>query len=99
LAGGMIVATNVSTTIGKSSRGEFTMIGGTFLASNVTVGADAGSQGTFRLAGGTNLIGRGDFRVGFNANSTGTVWVTGGLMVLTNINDILLIANIGNGQM
>src|SRR5205823_4129212 len=58
------------------------------------VGNVASGVGTLTMAGGTNNTDVG-FDVGENAGSTGAVWVTGGLLMATNDNEIVGLSGVG----
>jgi hypothetical protein len=62
------------------SAGQMTVQDGTWKAADVDVAAFG--SGTLTLAGGTNLF-AGTFRMG-DGDGTGTVWVTGGQLNVTN---------------
>ena len=82
---GSLVTTNANATIGCGAAGvaQMTLSNGTWLALNVLVGNCSFTQSTLTLAGGTNSL-RSSLYMGFDANVTGTVWVTGGLLLVTN---------------
>ncbi len=82
---GALIATNVSTVIGNRGTGNVTVTGGALIARDVTVGELQGhATGTLTLAGGTNRV-TSSLAIGL-ATSTGTVWLTGGLLLTTNAN-------------
>jgi T5SS/PEP-CTERM-associated repeat protein len=96
LTGGQLIVTNTSSYIGFSGIGQMTVSNGAWLARDVVVGTSAGSQGTLTIAGGTNqfsLI----LYLGYNAGATGTVWLTGGQLIVTNTSSY--IGRFGIGQM
>ncbi len=94
VTGGQLVVTNDVTLIGSNRVGQMTVSNGVWLASNVVVGAaTVQSLGTLTVAGGTNAL-VGPLRVGGVSGNTGTVWVTGGQLVITNRPDLV---GIGNG--
>jgi len=82
LTGGLLNTSN-NTDIGESGVGQMTVSNGTWLAASEAVGAFSGSQGTLTMAGGTNRL-RSSFTVGNNAGATGTVWMTDGLLTVSN---------------
>ncbi len=98
IAGGSV--TNYGTlTVGELGAGNVKVTGGQLTATNtVLIGNFAGSQGTLTVAGGTADF-SGTMFVGYNANSTGTVWVTGGQLVTTNGFTGTRIGEFGVGQM
>ncbi len=85
-----LVNTNGNLHIGNSATGLMTVSNGTVLAEDMIIGNSVGGNGTLTMAGGTNLA-IGNLTVG---NSSGTVWVTGGRLVVTNNFKLL---NVGNG--
>ncbi len=93
---GKIVVTNSATTVGKARMGLLTILDGTFLGLDLTVSSNAFSAGTLSVEGGTlTLLGR--MRIGRDAAGTGTVWMTGGELNVTN--DSLRVGNEGTGMM
>ncbi len=84
-AHGQTVATNNATTIGApgSSGGNITALGGSLLFSNVDVADVNLPRGALAIAGGTHTL-SSRLNVGAGANATGTVWMTGGLLAVTN---------------
>ncbi len=82
-AGGSIVALSNSTrtVVGNSASGNLTVRGGRMLLRDVYVATNVNSSGTLSIAGGTNAL-IGPLTVG--GSGTGTVWVTGGQLVVTN---------------
>jgi Bacterial TSP3 repeat len=76
--------TNRNTFVGVTSAGRMTMSGGTWQSRFVDVAG--GPAGTLTIAGGTATI-LETFGIGFS--STGTVWLTGGELVCTNISGTL----------
>ncbi len=91
-----LVVTNGSTVVGSNGVAQLTVSNGTWLARDVAVAYGAtSSQGTLTVAGGSNTfsstlsIGSGIFGAG--SGGTGTVWITGGQLTVTN--DITYLAN------
>ncbi len=86
-------------TIGNNGTGQMTISNGTITLPRVVVSGigTSANPGTFTIAGGaaycTNLV------VGFDVNSTGTVWVTGGELDVTNVaaNAPLVVGRLGRG--
>jgi len=74
--------------VGNSGTGQMMMSGGTLECfDEAFVGMNDGSQGTLTIAGGTAVfngtLGRNDgLVIGSNALASGSVWVTGGQMLL-----------------
>ncbi len=101
LAGGRIIATNITVGNVTGGRGQFTALGGFLQASNgITLGAVAGAQGTLTVAGGTNEALR-FVNIGLQQNATGAVWVTGGQLAVKDFISFAntIIGNLGVGQM
>lgn len=97
LSAGMLISTNNSSSfaIGNTGAGAMTVLGGTWQGSEVFVGNLAGSHGTLTVAGGTNTM-FSFLDVGEKSGSAGAVWMTGGLLMITNFT---IIGNGGVGQM
>ena len=93
---GFVIATNTTTYVGFIGVGQMMVSNGALLASGVLVGNNPGSQGTLTLAGGTNSL-SSFLDVGYFANATGAVWVTGGQLIITN--NLTLVGYNGVGQM
>jgi thrombospondin type 3 repeat protein len=75
--------------IGNTTFGNFTMSGGTWDSATLYIGVQGGSQGTLTISGGTLTIndavpGSPPFILGAGFNATGTVWMTGGQVNVTN---------------
>src|SRR5882724_7845152 len=83
VTGGLLVITNSPTTVANSGVGQMTVSNGTFLGRDMYVGTNTGSQGTFNVAGGANTL-TSFLHVGERTAATGAVWVTDGLLVITN---------------
>ena len=86
MTGGQLTIANGSagyTSVGSNGVGQMTVSNGLWQSRILVVGSQAGSQGTLAIAGGTNLV-TANSEIGYNANATGTVWMTGGLLVATN---------------
>ncbi len=102
-AGGLLVLTNVSTTIGTNADGRLELDGGTITSSNVVLGAATGGQGTLTIAGGVMTVAGStaslapNLDLGNAASATGTVIVAGGELVATN--GRVRIGNLGVGQL
>ncbi len=87
LNGGVISVTNPfpsSLHISDSGSGQMAVSNGILQANVEFVGFFGSSSGTLTLAGGTNFVGVGGLNVSGFAGTTGTVWVTGGSLVVTN---------------
>lgn len=96
LTSGALVISNEALVVGNSSVGQMTVSNGFVFSREQYVGGFTGAQGTLTIAGGTNIL-SSFLKVGETAGVTGTVWVTGGQLVVTNGNS--LIGNSGVGQM
>ena len=86
MTGGQLTVTNNPTIIGSDGFGQMAVSNGFWSPSAVVVGATNGSVGVLTIAGGTNIFGSSvpTMFLGQYADSTGTVWVTGGQLLLTN---------------
>ncbi|HUJ10037.1 MAG TPA: hypothetical protein VL171_08425 [Verrucomicrobiae bacterium] len=85
LTNGNLVMTNaLITLIGGSGSGQLTLPGGTNTLGTVEVGGNPGSSGTFTIAGGFNTL-EVALSVGASPQATGTVWLTGGQLIATNL--------------
>jgi T5SS/PEP-CTERM-associated repeat protein len=83
--GGTLFMTNASLTlVGCDGTGQLSVLNGANTFGAVEVGGDPGSQGTFTVAGGVSTVQDGFF-VGAGAAATGTVWLTGGTIIATNL--------------
>ena len=80
LTGGQLTLTNSSVFIGDVGIGQMTVSNGTWVAREVALANNIGSKGILTLAGGTNI-----FLLNLDiGGATGTVWLTGGRLVVTN---------------
>jgi hypothetical protein len=61
---------------------------------SVEVGGNPGSRGTFTISGGVNTL-ETTLSVGTSLNATGTVWMTGGQLIATNLTTC--VGSWGNG--
>ena len=99
MTGGTLVLTNGSSSnlrLGNHGGSGFvTMSNGLMKVVFLTVGGP-GSAGTFAMAGGTNLVSDSVF-VGDSLEATGTVWMTGGQLTVSNQSTAL--GDPGVGQM
>jgi T5SS/PEP-CTERM-associated repeat protein len=96
LTGGELVVTNDVTRIGEWGVGALTISNGLWRAAEVDVANLGTARGTLTMGGGTSEVGGAMF-VAFFPGATGTVWLTGGSLVVTN--DRIVVAREGNGQM
>ena len=96
VTGGQLTATNDYTLVGYEGVGQMTVSNGTARFANLTVGNSFNGCGTFTAAGGTNAV-NGLLTVSEAPGVTGTVWVTGGQLIVTN--DSTLVGGDGVGQM
>ncbi|HXI85190.1 MAG TPA: hypothetical protein VNL17_13985 [Verrucomicrobiae bacterium] len=84
VTGGLLNATtNFAVEVGVSGSGQLILSNGTMRGGQIAVGVNVGGNGTFTMTGGT-LDGPAALSVANNSFATGTVWVTGGTLVLTN---------------
>jgi hypothetical protein len=98
ITGGRFAVTNNNTQIGVSGVGQITLSNGTWLARDVYVGVNASSRGTLTYAGGTNIL-SSVLQLGINSGVTGTLWMTDGRLVVTNVASSVIIGSSGVGQM
>jgi hypothetical protein len=100
ITGGQLLATNLFDliSVGDFGVGSMIMSNGTVAAEQFSVGGLAGAQGEFRLAGGTNRTFT-VFTVGTDLQATGTVWMSGGRLVVTNEFSSLIVGDSGVGSM
>ena len=100
MTGGNLVATNNTGTgfiiIGNAGAGAMTVSNGTVRFDQMFAGDAVGGSGTITIAGGTNLS-PSTFVLGQSTFSTGTVWVTSGVVALTNNFRTAFIEIAGNG--
>jgi polygalacturonase len=99
ITGGQLTVTNDFTYIGYGALGDgqVAMSNGTWTALGVVLAYTPSSQGTLTLAGGTTTLQLYGLDVGSDMNATGTVWMTGGQLIMTNTSAI--IGNFGTGLM
>jgi len=85
LTGGQLTTTNYSTTyVGYSGGvGQLTVSNSIWQGYSAYVGYSGGSQGTLTAVGGT-LTGWGTVTIGYSSGSTGTVWIGGANVFVTN---------------
>ena len=85
LNNGSLISTNFDTNLGGNGTGQMTVSNGTWLTKGVSVGAWGTSQGrgTLSIAGGAATL-AGQLTIGNQADTIGTVWVTGGQLTVTN---------------
>src|SRR5206468_5647915 len=96
VTGGTLLGTNASVEVGDHNVGQLTVSNGSVLVQSLSVGLSAGSQGTLTVAGGTTTLGN-VLNIGSFPNATGTVRMSGGLLLLTNAT--LYVGDGGVGQM
>ena len=96
LAGGQMVMTNLPTLVGNSGVGQMVLSNGNIQVSTIFVGNTSGPGGTLSVSGGTLTL-SGDLKIGTSIQSTGTVWVTGGQLLVAS-STITVGNNSGKGQ-
>ena len=86
MSGGLLLATNSPTChIGAYGIGTMTISGGKAVITSLNVGYYASSSGTLNLSGGTlEIASPGTFAAGALSGSTGSVVMTGGVLITTN---------------
>jgi hypothetical protein len=99
LVGGQLYTTNNTTYVGDIGSGQMTESNGTWLAGTVQLGNGGTglASGTLTIAGGT--ANAAVMLIGGGVGSAGTVWVTGGQLILTNFNFGSQIGSTGIGQL
>jgi hypothetical protein len=94
LTDGQLSVTN-ETSVGYGGIGQMTVSNGTWTANNVYLANQfISSLGTLTVAGGTNNL--SNLQITSSANTTGTMWLTGGQLNVTNQT---IIGNNGIAQM
>ncbi len=96
-AGGLLTATNDTARVGDSGVGQMTVSNSIVVLSNMDVGRNSQSIGTFTLQNGALVSLAGDLSIARFSGSTGTVFVTGGMLAATN--DNIYVGREGSGQM
>ena len=96
MTNGQFSMTNLPTAVGNSGMGQLTLSNGTIQASTISVGNTGGPGGTLTMSGGTLTL-NGDLNVGTPLLATGSVWVTGG-QLLVPAGAIVIGKNTGRGQ-
>ena len=97
MAGGQLTATNVTARVGESGAGQMTVSNGIVMFTDLNVGRYALSVGTLIAQDGALISAPGGISIARFNGSTGTVFVTGGL--LTAADDTIYVGREGNGQM
>jgi len=92
---GSLIWSNKIGELGVNGQGTLAVSNGMVLSGALEIGENPGAQGTINMGGGTN-VSDGYMFVGYAGGSTGTVWQTGGLTVVTNA--LTRIGNNGIGQ-
>jgi T5SS/PEP-CTERM-associated repeat protein len=86
ITGGQLIATNDITAIGRYSLGEMTISNAVSWLTNVSVGRHDGSVGILNVQSNAQLYLLDALSIARFSNSVGHVFVTGGLLSLTNDN-------------
>src|SRR5712675_1127611 len=76
----LIATNNLQTAVGFTGLGTVTIQSGKLLVDSLTLGLNPGSAGTLTMAGGTNQITSSLFLGGVSGLTSGTVWLTDGLL-------------------
>ena len=90
---GTIIVTNGALYVGKAGVGSFAVSNGTLLAADVHVANDPGSVGTLTIGGGASTF---LSLVAAISGATGTVWLTGGQLTVSNQSTALGDPGVGN---
>jgi len=106
VTGGSMVLTNFNSDlfVGDDGSGLMTVSNGTVqVGDDGFVGFDVGSQGILTIAGGSVELSKnnsnGDLVIANNTTSTGSVWLSGGSLVLTNSESDLWVGCVGMGRL
>lgn len=83
VSGGQLIVPS-GVTIGQQCSGEMTVTGGTVRTGTIFIGDRANGNGTLTVAGSGFLESSGLLQIGAFGGSSGTVWVTGGSLIVTN---------------
>lgn len=85
LDGGELVVTGAApvVVVGRFGQGQLAIANGTARLRTLFLGSHAGGAGTLTVNGGTLTL-AGDLTAGVNSTATGTVWIAGGTVLLTN---------------
>lgn len=86
ITGGQLISTNDLVAIGRYGIGDLTISNANAWFTNTSVGRHDGAAGTLTVNNGANLFCVDDLSIGRFTNSVGHVFVTGGLLSLTNDN-------------
>lgn len=97
VTGGQLTATNGTARIGESGAGQMTVSNGVAAFNDLNVGRDSLSVGAFTVQSGAWVGLLGGCSIARFNGSTGTVFVAGGLLAVTN--DTIFVGREGNGQM
>jgi hypothetical protein len=80
----LVMTNSFITIVGGGGSGQLNLSDGTATFGPMEVGGNPGSQGTLTVAGGVNTL-QGALFVGTSIGATGTVWMTGGQLIATNL--------------
>ncbi len=94
LSGGQLSITG-ATIVGENGAAQMTVSNGLWQSATASVGEGLGSSGTLTIASGTNTL-LSTFYIAHSTGNSGAVWLTGGLLSVTNTTSI---AENGAGQM
>jgi hypothetical protein len=83
VTGGQLSVLNDATIIGSNGIGQATLSNGTTRLRDVIVASGPRAQGTLTAAGGLNILSSA-LTIGQAATATGSVWVTGGQLIVTD---------------
>ncbi|HEX4644550.1 MAG TPA: hypothetical protein VH598_02985, partial [Verrucomicrobiae bacterium] len=95
--GGQLIATNDIARVGDSGVGQMTVSNSVVALTNLNVGRDPFSVGFLTLQNGAAVLSSGGLSIARFSGSTGTVFVAGGLLAVTN--DNIYVGREGSGQM
>jgi T5SS/PEP-CTERM-associated repeat protein len=83
VAGGSIVATNISTQVGSLGTGQMTVSNGVVMTGQTAIGAGTNTQGSLTLSGG-NMTVLSNLTAAAAPGSQGAIFVRGGQLTATN---------------
>ncbi|HUJ70996.1 MAG TPA: Amuc_1099 family pilus-like system protein [Verrucomicrobiae bacterium] len=90
IAGGQLIATGTEFAVGNEGAGQLAVSGGAWSAGYVALGAQGGT-GTLTISGGLSDISTLD--IASDNYSAGSVWLTGGQLLVSNFNDVTIIGD------
>lgn len=99
MTGGTVQVPNGFAFIGHSGIGTLDLSGGTFQTFSALVGHNAGANGRLNISGGLFVADGSSFSLGGGPGGVGTVTLTGGKLLLTNMAGGAAIGGSGEGSL